>query len=659
MRKTVSNRHTHNDNKESMTCGKATATLMGMVLLASVALCNDAGLAQHAVQVTSRTPDTNIWMGASRTDTDTWPLLKVFNQATLVTNGGEVPFGMTSNGVPLAATFTLTNEGGSSLTLTSTPPIIVTGVYADAFTVMGLSTTVLGPGEAARFTLRFDQPTLSNNGAANIQVVILSSPGQPSPYTFTVTASWLNARPSGPTALWASDGGYTDRVVLSWARDPFATSYIIFRSTNGNLAWPPLADNITATNYTDVTGLSGVLYHYWLFSRNGYDYSESGAEDSGFVRLWLPANLSATDGAATNWIDLSWDPVPRATIYCIYRGIAETKAYQFVGTSPTNGYKDVFSPGGAQPGVVYSYVVSASNSVCESALSARDTGYGALMAPVVDASDGSCTGFVRVAWDPVWGAQSYRIYRHTAPDFDKASNIAAVVASPYNDADVIVGTGYYYWIESVSPPSVALSVCDRGFVVHVAGYEPSAIWTLKKRGNLQTLEGKDIPDVVEAFLSNNWQIGISGYNTASDTCRNYFGPLSLTLKKMKLKDGVPVRWWWETKVKGVISIKVICQYGRFGGVQRWMRNMKLNIVPKALGDVPDPCIVWMIPPGSPRPTKVRMEAGGLVPDEFVGIVLQPLEPVGTEDVQYLVPTFVDTRTSVPADKPKPRDAQQR
>lgn len=64
----------------------------------------------------------------------------------------------------------------------------------------------------------------------------------------------------------------------------------------------------------------------------------------------------------------------------------------------------------------------------------------------VQASDETSPAQIDVTWDPVLGAPSYRVWRHTSNDFGSATQIATPTAPTYTDAAPPNGETRFYWI---------------------------------------------------------------------------------------------------------------------------------------------------------------------------------------------------------------------
>ena len=160
-----------------------------------------------------------------------------------------------------------------------------------------------------------------------------------------------------------------------------------------------------------------------------------------------PTGLSASDGLSTTTVSLSWDSSPEADGYRLYRATADTPATaeMIAATGLATTYDDM----SATPGVAYYYFVSAFNEGGESAKSAGETGFAQLPVPAtpsgLTATDDS-PHEIRVTWEPVPFATSYRVLRNDVNLAGGAVEIAATMDPVYRDRDTTAGDPAYYFI---------------------------------------------------------------------------------------------------------------------------------------------------------------------------------------------------------------------
>jgi murein DD-endopeptidase MepM/ murein hydrolase activator NlpD len=91
-------------------------------------------------------------------------------------------------------------------------------------------------------------------------------------------------KPTKPTNFNASDGAYSDKVLLTWDATAGATSYRLYRSTSSTLPSAYFANNIIATSYTDTTAVAGKTYTYWLKACNSIGCGSPSTANTGYAK---------------------------------------------------------------------------------------------------------------------------------------------------------------------------------------------------------------------------------------------------------------------------------------------------------------------------------------------------------------------------------------
>jgi fibronectin type 3 domain-containing protein len=183
-----------------------------------------------------------------------------------------------------------------------------------------------------------------------------------------------NATPSAPATvppvpanLAATPGNA--QVSLSWSASTGATSYNVKRSTTSGGPYTKISSP-TATTYIDTGLTNGTKYFYVVSAVNGSAESANSGQASATPTApatapSVPTNLQATSGNAQ--VSLTWSASTGATNYNVKRSTTSGGPYTQIASSATNSYTDT----GLTNGTVYYYVVSAVNSVGQSANSAQ------------------------------------------------------------------------------------------------------------------------------------------------------------------------------------------------------------------------------------------------------------------------------------------------
>ncbi|MGQ9651456.1 MAG: reprolysin-like metallopeptidase [Phycisphaerae bacterium] len=257
-----------------------------------------------------------------------------------------------------------------------------------------------------------------------------------------------------PPIVDASDGTSTDHVLVQWNTPTGANYYCVYRGVSSNVSQATaLTGWITSTSYTDTTTVAGVPYHYWVkaaAAAGGVRQSAYGPDDVGWKAYQPPANVNATDGTDETRILITWNAVPLATFYRVYRSSTNDP-----GTATAQGtwqmetsYSDYTDYGVG----FYYWVKAAAGSSGErpSGFSAGDLGWRALPPPTnLIASDGRHTEQVRITWTLSPGGSWYRVYRGTTTNPKLAGAIGdwSQNVTSYDDTTAAAGQDYYYWVK--------------------------------------------------------------------------------------------------------------------------------------------------------------------------------------------------------------------
>lgn len=100
-----------------------------------------------------------------------------------------------------------------------------------------------------------------------------------------VRLSPVSLSPTEPTGVFASDGVFSDKVLLTWEAPLFGVSrYEVYRnSTNSNSGEELLSDTVTSNFYYDISVIPDTIYYYWVKACNSFGCSDYSSSDSGFA----------------------------------------------------------------------------------------------------------------------------------------------------------------------------------------------------------------------------------------------------------------------------------------------------------------------------------------------------------------------------------------
>ena len=250
------------------------------------------------------------------------------------------------------------------------------------------------------------------------------------------------------------------------------TCYTVSGDAGGAHMWNIV--NIGGKNYhTDITWIDGGASGLFLAGgsgspTSGYTFPEGtyvfdvntqnlwGTGSSSILKLsstdYVPVNeltaptLSVSNVASTGKIKLTWNAIADAKEYKVYRATSKTGTYSLLktttGTSLTNT--------SAVAGKTYYYKVKAIHSD-----SARNSGFSNIVnrtcdlpRPVVKLSNVASTGKIKLTWDAIDGAASYKVYRATSAS-GSYTLLKNTTGTSLTNTSTTAGTKYYYKVYAV------------------------------------------------------------------------------------------------------------------------------------------------------------------------------------------------------------------
>lgn len=261
----------------------------------------------------------------------------------------------------------------------------------------------------------------------------------PSIPAYGATPQAVPATPTGLSAIVID----ASSIAVSWDAVDGADSYIVTRNGSG------LPEKI-GTSFTDSGLTSATTYEYTVAAKNEAGTSAASAPVSRTTMLAPPATaptgLTVVDANRTS-IDISWDALPGATRYKIYRA-PQGGGFSYIAQTmdPTITFTDV----GLTHSSSYEYKVSAANAAGEGPQSAAVTGstdIGLDTPELIDAFY-QADGTVLVEWYAVTGADSYTIERRASGE-DWVEIAYGVTGTSYTDTSITEFIDYYYRVQAV------------------------------------------------------------------------------------------------------------------------------------------------------------------------------------------------------------------
>lgn len=186
-----------------------------------------------------------------------------------------------------------------------------------------------------------------------------------------------------PTGLTASDGTYSDKVLVTWTASEGASSYEIWSGNTDNPASSRKIGETAALSFSDTTGDVDSTYYYWARARVGsilsqFSVSAAGSRRSTTPPSSPPAWVDASDGAFTNRIHIRWPDTPETAQYEVWRNtINDSSAAILIRATSARSCDDT----NVIAGMTYYYWVRGRNLSGIGDFSLPDSGYAAPEAP--------------------------------------------------------------------------------------------------------------------------------------------------------------------------------------------------------------------------------------------------------------------------------------
>jgi fibronectin type 3 domain-containing protein len=255
--------------------------------------------------------------------------------------------------------------------------------------------------------------------------------------------------PATPMGLQATAGNA--QVALTWSASSGATSYHVKRSTTSGGPYTQVAGP-TSASFTDTGLTNGTKYFYVVAAVNSAGESANSSEVNATPTApatapSTPTGLQASAGNAQ--VALIWMASSGATSYHIKRSTTSGGPYTQISAPTGMSFTDT----GLTNGTKYFYVVSAVNSVGESANSAEvnATPTAPATAPTAPTNLAATAGNAQISltWTGSTGATSYHVKRSTT-NGSGYTQIAAPTGTSFTDTGLTNGTTYFYVVTAVN-----------------------------------------------------------------------------------------------------------------------------------------------------------------------------------------------------------------
>ncbi|NLX24222.1 MAG: S8 family serine peptidase [Phycisphaerae bacterium] len=323
-------------------------------------------------------------------------------------------------------------------------------------------------------------------------------------------ASWFSEDDTGyrklapPTNVQASQGAFADLVRITWTATPGASHYLVYRNSTDNPASAvAISSWFTGTSFDDIMAEPCEDAYYWVRAAvniGGSRPSDVSASASGYRPMPAPTNVSASDGTFLGYCRVTWDAVPGATHYRVWR--STTNDPQTADTLGSWRTETSYDDTSAISGAVYYYWVTAANDAfgtCASFKSESDSGWRGLSPPSnVYASDGTMTDRVFISWSQGTYDRYHMIYRGLTDDATQAEAITGwFEGGYYEDFSGAANVQYYYFVKAAIAED---GTGETDFSVGVLGWR-----TMVLPSNLIASDGKSTE-----YVRVTWDAGEPG-----------------------------------------------------------------------------------------------------------------------------------------------------
>ncbi len=239
-------------------------------------------------------------------------------------------------------------------------------------------------------------------------------------------------------------------LVLTWKEVEGAKGYRVYRRAAGDKSWTYLA-TVEDCTYVDKTATTGEYWRYTVRATN--DAGFSGFENGIYIKRVATPHLTSIANVA-NGVKVTWNAVSNAKSYKIYRrGAGET--WKCIATVKGTSYVDTAIK--ANSGNYYRYTVRAIDGYYSAYETGLVTKY--VAAPHLTGIANTSNG-VKVNWNAVNGADSYRVYRRAAGQ--SWVYVTTVTGTSYVDTAATASGYYRYTVRAVDG---SFSAYESGLVI--------------------------------------------------------------------------------------------------------------------------------------------------------------------------------------------------
>lgn len=218
-------------------------------------------------------------------------------------------------------------------------------------------------------------------------------------------AKGLDVTALGTATVNAVGNSVNNTVSVSWSKVAGAAGYRVYRRTqNGEFTY---IGRTSKLKFYDTTEKSNNLrYYYCVEAFAANSLGEKSGNAASVIFMAAPDGL--TVGAVSGGNQVKWNRVAGATAYKVYRKDPSGSWKLLANT----GSALTFTDKTAAKGTAYYYTVAAMNGKITGSYN-TGKGINCLDAPALTLAETQGTGYVKISWNAVAGAESYYVYVKT------------------------------------------------------------------------------------------------------------------------------------------------------------------------------------------------------------------------------------------------------
>ena len=243
-------------------------------------------------------------------------------------------------------------------------------------------------------------------------------------------------------------------VKITWNPIPTAKTYKVYRKADGETKWTNITDlPSNSSSYTDKTVKSGKKYTYSVRAFDGKYKTIPNLKGLSITALSAPKLKSVSATTSNGYAKLTWDKVPGATGYYIYRkgGKLNNSQWEKIATIKSGKTVSYVDKKATSTSWCYTYTVKAYNKTTVSAYDKTGLSFNYLKAPTLKSTSITASG-IKITWSySDSDATHYWVYRKSGDSWVK---LGKATGKSFTDTTAKSGKTYTYTVKAASKTNV-------------------------------------------------------------------------------------------------------------------------------------------------------------------------------------------------------------